>query len=205
MATSELRRVRTDLVGRVRECAVIDDALQRAANGESSALVVRGEPGIGKTALLSYAAQRAADGLVLRTAGLEAESDLAFAGLYGLLRPVMDKLGELPNSQAAALSSALGLADSPGTDRFLVSAATLSLIAAAAEERPLLCVIDDAQWLDSASADALLFAAREGEAPRFPAPGLSDLLLAGLAGSVAGDVLSVSAAGAAASTRAWLL
>ena len=164
------------------ECAVIDHALLRAASGESSTLVVRGEPGIGKTALLSYAAQRAADGLVLRTAGLEAESDLAFAGLHGLLRPVMDKLGELPDAQAAALAGALGLAHSPGSDRFLVSAATLSLIAAAAEERPLVCVIDDAQWLDSASADALLFAARrlraepvamlfgarEGEARRFP-------------------------------------
>jgi DNA-binding CsgD family transcriptional regulator len=219
MATSELRRAGTDLVGRVRECAMIDHALRRAATGESSALVVRGEPGIGKTALLSYAAQRAADGLVLRTAGLEAESDLAFAGLHALLRPVMDKLGELPDAQAAALAGALGLADAPSTDRFLVSAATLSLIAAAAEERPLVCVIDDAQWLDSASADALMFAARrlraepvamlfgarEGEARRFPAPGLSDLLLAGLPENVAGDVLSVSAAGAAVSTRAWLL
>jgi DNA-binding CsgD family transcriptional regulator len=219
MATSELRPVGADLVGRARECAMIDRVLRGAASGESSSLVVRGEPGIGKTALLSYAAHRAADSLVLRTAGLEAESDLAFAGLHGLLRPVTGKLGELPDTQAAALAGALGLAHSPSTDRFLVSAATLSLIAAAAEERPLVCVIDDAQWLDSASADALLFAARrlraepvamlfgarEGEARSFPAPGLSDLMLAGLAGDVAGDVLSVSAAGAAGSTRTWLL
>ena len=137
MATSELRPVGADLLGRARECAVVDRVLQRAASGESSALVVRGEPGIGKTALLSYAAQRAADSLVLRTAGLEAESDLPFAGLHGLLRPVTDKLGELPDAQAAALAGALGLADSPRSDRFLVSAATLSLIAATAEERPL--------------------------------------------------------------------
>ncbi|HET9763720.1 MAG TPA: BREX system ATP-binding domain-containing protein [Casimicrobiaceae bacterium] len=219
MATSELRPAGADLVGRARECAVIDHALERAVSGESTTLVVRGAPGIGKTALLSYAAQRAADSLVLRTAGLEAESDLAFAGLHGLLRPVMDKLGELPDTQSAALAGALGLAHSPSTDRFLVSAATLSLIAAAAEDRPLVCVIDDAQWLDAASADALLFAARrlraepvamlfgarEGEARRFPAPGLDDLVLTGLATNVAGDLLRISAPRAAASTRTWLL
>src|SRR5436309_16101011 len=103
MATSELRPIGAELVGRARECAVIGHVLRRAASGESSTLVVRGVPGIGKTALLSFAAQRAGDSLVLRTAGLEAESDLAFAGLSGLLRPVTDKLGELPDAQAAAL------------------------------------------------------------------------------------------------------
>ena len=149
--------------------------------------MLRGEAGIGKTALLARAAERATGNTVLRTAGVEAESDLAFAGLYGLLRPIMEKLGDLPKTQADALAGALGLAASLGSDRLLVSAATLSLLAAAAEEGPVLCLIDDAQFLDAASAEALvfgarrlaaepvamLFAVREGDARTFCGAGLA--------------------------------
>ncbi|MGZ6565366.1 MAG: AAA family ATPase [Solirubrobacteraceae bacterium] len=177
------------LVGRERECAAIDALMDRALDGRGGALVVRGEAGIGKTALLDYAAGHENRFLILWAAGVDAESDLAFAGLYGLVRPVIDKLGELPEVQRAALSGALGLARSTQADRLLVSAAVLGLLAAAAEDQPVLCVIDDAQWLDRPSADALVFAARrlraehlamlfsarEGEAKRFEAPGLPEL------------------------------
>jgi AAA ATPase domain len=177
------------LVGRERECAAIDAVLHQALEGRGGALVVRGEAGIGKTALLDHAAGQANGFLILREAGVDTESDLAFAGLYGLVRPVIDKLGELPEVQRAALSGALGLAPSSQADRLLVSAAVLGLLAAAAEDQPVLCVIDDAQWLDRPSADALVFAARrlraehlailfavrQGEAQRFVAPGLPDL------------------------------
>jgi len=177
------------LVGRERECASIDEALERALGGEAAALVVRGEPGIGKSALLEHAAESAGGLLLLRATGVEAETDLAFSGLYGLARPIVGKLDELPAVQRDALAGALGLAASTTPDRLLVSAAMLGLLAAAAEDRPVLCIIDDAQWLDRPSADALVFAARrlraervamffaarEGEVQRFEAPGLQDL------------------------------
>jgi DNA-binding CsgD family transcriptional regulator len=219
MATPELERMAGALVGRERECAAIDRLLEVSARGESRSLVLRGEAGIGKTALLTHAAERGACSTVLRTAGVEAESDLAFAGLYGLLRPIVAKLGELPKTQADALAGALGLAPSLGSDRLLVSAATLSLLAAAAEEGPLLCLIDDAQFLDAASAEALvfsarrlaaepvamLFAAREGEARTFAAPGLPELVLEGLAAEPAAQLLRASAPAAADPVREWLL
>src|SRR5689334_8279619 len=108
---------RVTLIGRDTERAAIERL-------ESGALVVRGDPGIGKTALLDYAGE-IATGRVLRTAGVEADIDLAFAGLFGLLRPLADRLGELPEAQAAALAGALGLAAADGADRFLVGVATL--------------------------------------------------------------------------------
>jgi predicted ATPase len=182
-----------ELVGRARECAVIDRLLGAAARGDSGVLVVRGEAGIGKTALLGYAAH-ATDMRVLRATGVEAEHDLAFAGLHGLLWPIIDELPCLPDPQRGALSAALGLAPGDGRDRFLASAGALTLLAAAAEAKPILCVIDDAQWLDAPSADALVFAARrlvgegvvilfgarEGDPRRFGAPGLEELTLKGL-------------------------
>ena len=209
------------LVGRERECAAIDRLLELSARGESCSLVLRGEAGIGKTALLEYAAERAG-GMslrVLQAVGVEAESELAFAGLYGLLRPIVDKLGELPETQAGALAGALGLAPSLGPERLLVSAGTLSLLAAAADYGPLLCLIDDAQFLDEASAEALvfsarrlaaepvamLFAAREGAARVFAAPGLPELALEGLGAEAAAQLLEVSAAAAADPVREWLL
>jgi predicted ATPase len=173
------------LLGRDPECAAIDRLLDDARAGAGGALVVRCEPGIGKSALLDYAKQRAVPMAVLSAAGVEAESDLAFAALHGLLRPVLAHLSELPQPQSAALAGALGLAPSTGSDRLLISAAVLGLLAAAAEDRPVLCVVDDAQWVDRPSAGALvfaarrlqaerlamLFAAREGEERRFEASG----------------------------------
>src|SRR5690242_744196 len=203
MATPGLERSSDAFVGREAECAAIDDLLEASARGESTSLVLRGEAGIGKTALLSYASVHGGSRTVLRTAGIEAESDLDFAGLYGLMHPIEDKLRELPELQAAALAGALGLGPSIGSDRLLVSAAALSLLAAAAEEGPVVCLIDDAQFLDAASADALvfsarrlaaepvalLFAVREGAGRVFQAPDLSELVLEGLAAEAAAQVL----------------
>jgi DNA-binding CsgD family transcriptional regulator len=219
MATPELERRAGVLVGREREVAVIDRLLEASAGGESGSLVLRGEPGTGKTALLTHVARRAGGRRVLRTTGVEVESDLAFGGLYGLLRPIVDKLGELPETQATALSGALGLAPSSGSDRLLVSAGTLSLLAAAAEEGPLLCLVDDAQFLDVASAEALvfsarrlvaepvamLFAVREGTARVFAAPGVPELRVEGLGTEAAAELLAASAPGATGPVREWLL
>src|SRR6516165_7431258 len=192
------------LVGRERECAAVDGLLRDARAAMGGSLVVRGEAGIGKSTLLGYAKQRAAPMRVLSAGGVQAESDLAFAGLHELLRPVLGHLGELPGIQSQALAGALGLAASVQPDRLLISAAVLGLLAAAAEERPTLCVVDDAQWVDRPSAEALvfaarhlrsehltiLFAAREGEASRFEAAGLAELTLAGLADQPAAVVLA---------------
>jgi DNA-binding CsgD family transcriptional regulator len=207
------------LLGREAECAVIDRLLDEARAGAGAALVVRGEAGIGKSALLDYARQRSAPMLVLSAAGVEAESDLAFAGLHELLRPVLGCLDELPGTQSQALAGALGLAPSSQADRLLISAAVLGLLAAAAEDRPVLCVVDDAQWVDRPSADALVFAARrlraerlaivfgarEGEASRFEAAGLPELTLTGLGGEPAAAVLATSAGQAVAGVRDRLL
>ena len=208
-----------ELVGREHECGLIDALLKAARDGWSASLVIRGETGIGKTALLAYAAERAHGMTVLRTRGAEGEYELAFAGLHALLWPVIDKLGDLPAPQRAALAAALGLASGEGRDRFLVSAGVLSLIAAAAETRPVLCVVDDAQWLDVPSADALvfaarrlmaegaliLFAAREGELRGFEAPGIEDLVLGQLDCDSAGTLLDRDPRPVASSVRARLL
>jgi len=207
------------LLGREPECAAIDRLLEDAQAGMGGALVVRGEAGIGKSALLDFARQRAAPMAVLSATGVEAESDLAFAGLHELLRPILDHLGELPDIQSQALAGALGLAPSTHADRLLISAAVLSLLAAAAEDRPTLCVVDDAQWLDRPTADALvftarrlraerlviLFGAREGEAARFEAAGLAELILTGLADQPAIAVLASRARQAPPRVRDRLL
>jgi DNA-binding CsgD family transcriptional regulator len=219
MSTPELAGTSGALVGRERECAAIERLLEASARGESGSLVLRGEAGAGKTALLRHAAEHAGGWRVLRATGVEAESDIAFAGLYGLLRPVVDKLGELPDAQAAALAGALALTQSPGAERLLVSAGTLSLLAAAADDGPLLCLIDDAQFLDVASAEALVFtahrlaaeslamvfAAREGEDRAFAAPGLPELVIEGLGAEAAARLLAASAPTAPAPVREWLL
>jgi AAA ATPase domain len=207
------------LLGRERECQAIDRLLRAAVRGESGTLVLRGDPGIGKSVLLDYAAEHAGDSLVLRITGVEAESDLAFAGLYGLIRPVVAKVDELPERQSAALSGALGLGPSVEADRLLVSAAVLGVLAAAAEERPLVCVVDDAQWLDKPSADALMFAARrlvaervamlfavrEDEELRFEAHGLPELVLAGLDPQIAARLLERCVSYAAPNVRERLI
>jgi AAA ATPase domain len=128
--------------------------------GESRVLVVRGEPGVGKTALLDLLAGQAEGCRVVRVAGMQSEMELAFAGLHQLLAPMLDHLEQLPAPQREALRTVLGLSAGLAPDRFLVALAVLSLLAEAAGERPLVCVIDDAQWLDQASAQALGFVGR---------------------------------------------
>jgi DNA-binding CsgD family transcriptional regulator len=152
------------LIGRSAETAAIDRLLAAAREGSSGVLVVRGDPGIGKSALLGYAVERAEGMTVLRGVGIESESELPFAALHQILRPVLDRVGSLPEPQAAALRAAFALSDETVDDRFRISLGVLGLLAEAAEERPVLCVVDDAQWLDEASADALVFAARRLEA-----------------------------------------
>ena len=212
------RQMPARLPGREQECAVIDRLLAGARAGAGAALVVRGEPGIGKSALLAYARQHAAPMLVLSAVGVQAESDLAFAGLHELLRPVLTYLGDLPDTQSRALAGALGLAPARQSDRLLICAAVLSLLAAAAETQPLLCVVDDAQWVDRPSADALVFTARrlraeqlailfgvrDSEASRFEA-GLAELALSGLCRDAAVEVLATMGRTAAPSVCERLL
>jgi AAA ATPase domain len=175
------------LHGRSAETARIDELLAAARDGRSGALVIRGEAGVGKTALLDYASA-AAGTRVLRGTGIESEAELPFAALQLLLRPGLGRLDLLPPPQAQALRGAFGLAGTPGADRFLIGLAALSLLAELAGDGTLLCVVDDAHWLDRASADALLFAARrlgsEGvvllasaREDGFEAPGLPELTL----------------------------
>jgi DNA-binding CsgD family transcriptional regulator len=149
------------LLGRASECALLDDLLEAIRRGESRSLLLRGEAGIGKTALLEYLVESAVDDLnVVRAVGVESEMELAFAGLHQLCTPMLDRLAELPAPQREALGIAFGLSAGAAPDRFLVGLAVLSLFSAAAEEQPLLCVVDDAQWLDHASALTLAFVAR---------------------------------------------
>ena len=148
------------LRGRRDECAVLGGLLDGARDGRSGVLVLRGEAGVGKTALLEYAIESAADLTVLQAAGCEAEMELAFATLHQLCAPVLDRLEGLPGPQRGALATTFGLSAGTVPDRFFVGLAVLGLLSGAAQQRPLLCVIDDAQWLDRASAQALAFVAR---------------------------------------------
>ena len=195
------------LYGRRAERARIGELLRLARESRSGVLVLRGDPGVGKSALLEDAREQAGGMLVLHASGVESEAQLPFAVLHQLLRPVLDELGALPGPQASALRGALGLEDVGGDQRFLVSAAVLSLLDEAATRQPVLCLVDDAHWLDEASAGALvfvarrleaegvvmLFAAREGEARRFEAPGLPELELGGLDRDAAGELLEANA------------
>ena len=148
------------LRGRRNECEALDRQLQRVRAGQSSVQVLRGEAGVGKTALLEYVAERASECRIARVAGVESEMELAFAGLHQLCAPMLDGLDGLPGPQRDALRAAFGLQDGAAPDRFLVALAVLSLLAEAAEERPLVCLVDDVQWLDRASAQTLAFVAR---------------------------------------------
>jgi DNA-binding CsgD family transcriptional regulator len=148
------------LSDRAAEAAALDEVLAAVRDGLSGVLVLRGEAGIGKTVLLEYAAERAGDMRVARVAGVESEMDLAFAGLHQLLVPFLDGIGRLPLRQRRALQTAFRLATGPVPDRFLVSLAALTLITNAALEHPVLCLIDDAQWLDRVSVTVLEFVAR---------------------------------------------
>jgi DNA-binding CsgD family transcriptional regulator len=145
---------------RISEREVLDRLLAQGREGQSAVLVIRGEAGIGKTALLRYAARQASGYRVAQVAGVEAEMELPFAGIHQLCAPVLDRLDALPQPQQDALYVALGLASGQVPDRFVVGLAVLGLLSAAAEERPLLCLVEDAQWLDAASGLILGFVAR---------------------------------------------
>jgi DNA-binding CsgD family transcriptional regulator len=148
------------LRGRARECALLDDLVSAIRRGESRSLVLRGEAGIGKTALLEYLIASAPDTTVVRAVGVQSDMELAFASLHQLCAPLLDRLEALPAPQRQAMEIVFGLTAGEAPDRFLVGLAVLSLFSEAAEQRPLLCVIDDAQWLDHASALTLAFVAR---------------------------------------------
>lgn len=166
--------------------------------------MLRGEPGIGKSALLDYAADQAEGMPLLRTAGVQTDVELTFAALHELLYPVLNRLRALPGPQAAALGGAFGTAPGRGDDRFLVAVAVLTLLAEVAGDTGAVCLVDDAQWVDQASADALvfvarrleaegvviLFAARDGEPQDFRAPGLRERRLTGLDPAAAHDLLT---------------
>jgi ATP/maltotriose-dependent transcriptional regulator MalT len=152
------------LVDREVERARLERLVEAARQGRSAALVVHGEAGMGKTALLRDAGERAAGVQQPRARGIETESHLPFAGLSELLSPLLDLRAEIPAVQAQALGGALALEDAPVADRFAVAAGVLSLLGAAAERRPVLALVDDLQWLDEASSEALLFAARRLDA-----------------------------------------
>lgn len=194
-------------MGRRAERKAVEELLTRAQAGRSGSLVVRGEAGIGKTAMLEHARVTAADSgfRVKRSVGVESETLFAFAGLHQLCAPLLDRAGALPEPQQEALSVAFGLRGGTAPDGFLVGLATLNLLAEVAEEGPLLCLVDDVQWLDQASAQVLAFVARRLVAERValvfalrdshesdahPFAGLAVLNLAGLADTDARALLA---------------
>jgi DNA-binding CsgD family transcriptional regulator/tetratricopeptide (TPR) repeat protein len=193
-------------VGRTSERKVLDGLLAKVRGGESEVLVIRGEAGIGKTALLRYAARQASGFRLAHLAGVEAEMELPFAGIHQLCATMLDRLDALPAPQRDALSIALGLTAGEVPDRFLVGLAMLSLLSAVAEERPLLCLVEDAQWLDGASSQVLGLVARrvqaesvaivvalrepESDPPTRDFDGLPELRLEGLPEKDAGALLA---------------
>jgi DNA-binding CsgD family transcriptional regulator len=156
----DLHLSRAGLLDRSRERDVLDQLVGGVRAGQSRVLVLRGEAGIGKTALLGHLSAAAEGCRVTRAAGVESEMELAFAGLHALCAPMLGRLGRLPIPQRDALNTAFGLSAGPPPDRFLVGLAVLSLLADAAEEQPLVCIVDDAQWLDRVSVQTLAFVAR---------------------------------------------
>jgi DNA-binding CsgD family transcriptional regulator len=180
-----------ELRGRLDELGFLGRLIGAVRAGQSRALVLSGEAGVGKTALLDYAAGHAPGCRVVRATGVQSEMELAFAGLQQLCKPLLDHLGRLPGPQREALQIAFGLSAGAAPDRFLVGLAVLSLLSGAAEEQPLLCLVDDEQWLDHASAQALGFAARRLDAesvglvfaarqPSGHMAGLAELVIEGL-------------------------
>jgi DNA-binding CsgD family transcriptional regulator len=196
------------LVGRDRERQLLADLVADAKRGGGHALVLRGEPGIGKSALLDDLAARATAVRLLRVAGVESESPLAFASLQRLLMPLLSRLRELPSSQANALETAFGLrsAADPSSDRFLTYLGALTLLTEASRSEPVLCLVDDAHWLDEASADALRFiarrlagssvamviAVRDGDVRGFEADAVPTCMLGALPAEDAGTLLEIA-------------
>src|SRR3954462_14702308 len=148
------------LLGRRTECEALDHVVETVRAGQSAVLVVRGEAGVGKTALLAHLIERASGCRVARASGVESEMELPFAGLHQLCAPMLDRLDRLPAPQRDALATAFGLSAGEPPDRFLVGLAVLSLLSEVAEDGPLVCAVDDAQWQDRASAQTLAFVAR---------------------------------------------
>src|SRR5215475_1967293 len=194
------------LRGRCRECTVLDELLEQVRRGRSTVLVMCGEAGVGKTALLEYLAGRALGCRLARVTGVQSEMALAFAGLHQLCAPMLSGADCLPVPQREALRTAFGLAEGPPPDRFLVGLAVLNLLSEVSAERPLVCVIDDEQWLDHASAQALGFVARRLAAdpvglvfavrvPGKELAGLPELTVAGLAQADARVLLASAMAG----------
>ena len=196
------------LRGRAAECEALNQLVASAKAGRSQVLVLHGEAGIGKTALLDYLLARSADCRVARSAGVEAEMELPFAGLHQLCSPFLVLLDRLPAPQQEALQTAFGLRAGPVPDRFLVGLAVLSLLSEAADKQPLICVIDDAQWLDRATTQTLTFVARRllaesvavvfalrefGDHPGLD--GLARLAVEGLAEADARDLLATVVTG----------
>jgi DNA-binding CsgD family transcriptional regulator len=200
MAHSGLGSPAAGLTGRLGERDALDRFVADVRAGAGRALVVRGEPGVGKTALLDYLAGRASGCLVARAAGVQSEMELAFAGLHQLCAPMLDHAESLPDPQRAALRTVFGLSAGPAPDRFLVGLAVLGLLSETAREHPLVCVVDDQQWLDHESAQALGFAARRlaadpvglvfaARVPGQDVAGLPELVVEGLAPSDARALL----------------
>jgi DNA-binding CsgD family transcriptional regulator len=195
------------LHGRRPERARLDAFLAGVREGRGETLVIRGEAGAGKSTLLAYARERAQGFRVLETVGIEAESDLAYGGLHQLIRPLLSRLSDLRPAHAAALRSAIGLESGDQPDRFLVGLALLTLLSEAARERPILCLIDDARWLDGPTASALVFVARRVQGERvgmlvadrdpgpslFDVPGLTQMRLEGLDAEAAAQLLAEAA------------
>ena len=196
------------MLGRRAECEALDRLLAEVLTGQSRVLVVRGEAGVGKTALLTYLAEGASGCRVARAAGVQSEMELPFAGLHQLCAPIFDSLNRIPGPQRDALRVAFGAQDGAPPSHFLVALAALSVLADAAEARPLVCLVDDVQWLDRASAQALAFVARRllveriamvfavrepSEADEFA--GLPELLVEGLAERDARAVLAAALPG----------
>jgi hypothetical protein len=198
----------TGLTDRLSERDALDRLIDAVRAGESRALVVRGDPGVGKTMLLEYLAGRASGTgcRVARAVGVQSEMELAFAGLHQLCAPMLSRAERLPLPQRDALRTAFGISTGPPPDRFFVGLAVLSLVSEVAGERPLICVIDDEQWLDQASAQALGFVARRLAAdpvglvfaardPGAALAGLPELEVTGLGDSDARALLASALAG----------
>ncbi len=160
MATMFDRAPGPGLRGRRDECEVLDRLVATVATGQSQVLILRGDAGVGKTALLDYLSVHAAGCRIERAAGDESEIELAFAGVQQLCAPMLGRLDRLPAPQRDGLSIAFGLTDGEPPDRFLVGLAVLSLLAEIAEQQPLICLVDDAHWLDRVSSQTLAFVAR---------------------------------------------
>src|SRR5499425_739296 len=194
------------LVDRQRERETLDGLLGDLRSGRGWALVVRGEAGVGKSALLEYAAGAAPEMRVVRAVGVESEMELAFASLHLLCAPLLDRLERLPPPQRDALGIAFGLREGAAPDRFLVGLAVLTLLSETAGERPLLCLVDDAQWLDRISAQVLGFVARRllaepvalvvaAREPGAEFGGLPELVVEGLRADDARELLGSAAGG----------